>query len=134
MSAEYILKKEERQRLEALAIGIALGSQLADAIEIDPDIFLEYNSIAKSVAAEELKLSEVSQAFGSFSFDGKEDIADEAFNKLATDAMLSGIYRLSGSVVRRGGGDKLTLDVDTMKALRDSLNKYIKKVDSSKTK
>ncbi len=133
MSAEYILKKEERQRLEALAIGIALGSQLADAIEIDPDIFLEYNAIAKAAAKEELKLSDVSQAFGSFSFDGSEEITEEAFRKLETDAMLSGIYRLSGSVVRRGA-EKLTLDVDMMRALRDSLNKYIKKVDSPKSK
>lgn len=133
MSAEYILKKEERQRLEALAIGIAIGSQLAEAIEIDPEIFLEYNSIAKAVESEELKLSDVSQAFGSFSFDGAEDITDEVFNKLTTDAMLTGIYRLSGSVVRHGS-NKLTLDVDIMKALRDSLNKYIKKVDPQKTK
>lgn len=133
MSAEYILKKEERQRLEALAIGIALGSQLSEPIEIDPADFLEFNGIARAVESEELKLSDISQAFGSFSFDGALDIEEEVFNKLTSDAMLSGIYRLSGNVVRRGG-DKLTLDVDTMKALRDSLNKYIKKVDSSKTK
>lgn len=129
MSAEYVMKTEERRLLEAFTLGAVLGSRSKE-IDIDTSIFTEYKKLAEQLEeGGDIKYSDFCERLGQFSIEDTGDLVSDVVNKLAQDAILMRIYNLSLNAVNRGGGNRLSMNIDALKDMKKNIESYLSKVE-----
>jgi len=129
MSAEYVMKTEERRLLEAFTLGAVLGSQSKE-IDIDTSIFMEYKKLADQLEETgDIKYSDFCERLGQFSLENTGDLITDVINKLSQDAILARIYGLSLNAVNRGGGNRLSMNIDALKDMKKNIESYLSKVE-----
>jgi len=129
MSAEYVLKTEERRLLEAFTLGAVLGSRSKE-IDIDTSIFMEYKKLADQLEETgDIKYSDFCERLGQFSLENTGDLITDVINKLSQDAILARIYGLSLNAVNRGGGNRLSMNIDALKDMKKNIESYLSKVE-----